>query len=173
MNDAHLHLFVNHFPIIGSILGLGVLITGMFLKNNSVKNTGFFLLIIAAVFALASMATGDGAEEMVEDMPSIGKQIIHEHEELAEKLALVLYATGIFSILSLFATYKKNKFAKIVTYITLILALIATGLSTFVGTSGGEIRHTEIRDNNDTLVSKNINSVRPGFNDTLKKKYDE
>jgi hypothetical protein len=27
---------------------------------------------------------------MVEDMPNIG-QIIHEHEELAEKLALVLY----------------------------------------------------------------------------------
>jgi hypothetical protein len=32
------------------------------------------------------------AEEMVEDMPNIGKQIIHEHEELAEKLAILLYA---------------------------------------------------------------------------------
>ncbi|WP_367769799.1 DUF2231 domain-containing protein [Flavobacterium sp. WC2421] len=173
MNDAHLHLVVNHFPIIGSILGLGVLIAGLFLKNNSVKNTGFFLLIIAAVFALASMATGDGAEEMVKDMPTIGEKIIHEHEQIAEKFALVLYATGIFSIVSLYATQKRNKFAKIVTYITLILALIAAGLSTFVGTSGGEIRHTEIRDNNDTLVSKNINSVRPGFNDTLKRKVDE
>jgi hypothetical protein len=29
------------------------------------------------------MYTGEG-EEMVEDMPNIGKQIIHEHEELAE-----------------------------------------------------------------------------------------
>jgi hypothetical protein len=32
---------------------------------------------------------------MVEDMPNIGHQIIHEHEELAEKLALVLYLLGI------------------------------------------------------------------------------
>ena len=119
------------------------------------------------------MATGDGAEEMVVDMPTIGKQIIHEHEQLAEKFALVLYATAIFSILSLFATYKNNKFAKTATYITLILALIATGLSTYVGTSGGEIRHTEIRENNSTLDSKNIKDEHPGYTDTLKKKLDE
>ena len=172
MNDAHLHLVVNHFPIIGSILGLGVLIAGMFLKNNSVKNTGFFLLIIAAIFAFASMATGDGAEEMVEDMPSIGKQIIHEHEELAEKFALVIYATGIFSVFSLFTSYKKNKFEKIGPYITVIFALIAALLATYVGNSGGEIRHTEIRENNTTSDSKNGNNNHSGYNDTLKKKLD-
>ena len=170
MNDAHLHLVVNHFPIIGSILGLGVLLAGLFLKNNSVKNTGFFLLIIAAVFTLGSMATGDGAEEVVEDMPTIGKHIIHEHEELAEKFALVIYAAGIFSILSLLGTYKNNKFAKTATYITLVLALIASVLSSFVGTSGGEIRHTEIGPVNANLDTNNLS---PGFNDTLKKKYDE
>jgi hypothetical protein len=37
MNDAHLHLVVNHFPIIGTILGLGTLVAGILLKNNSVK----------------------------------------------------------------------------------------------------------------------------------------
>jgi hypothetical protein len=36
------------------------------------------------------MYTGEGAEEMVEDMPNIGKQIIHEHEELAENLLIAL-----------------------------------------------------------------------------------
>jgi hypothetical protein len=46
------------------------------------------------------MAT-ERAEEMVEDMPNIGHQIIHEHEELAEKLALVLYL-GIVSIEAFF-----------------------------------------------------------------------
>jgi hypothetical protein len=50
------------------------------------------------------MAT-ERAEEMVEDMPNIGHQIIHEHEELAEKLALVLYL-GIVSI-EAFSKYKK------------------------------------------------------------------
>ena len=51
MNDAHLHLAVNHFPIIGTILGLGILIAGIILKNNSVKNTAYCLFIVAAIFA--------------------------------------------------------------------------------------------------------------------------
>lgn len=172
MNDAHLHLIVNHFPIIGSILGLGVLIIGIFLKNNSVKNTGFSLLIVAAIFAFVSMATGEGAEEIVEDMPTIGKKIIHEHEEIAEKFALAIYAAGIFSMVALYANFKKNKFAKMSTYLTLILALLAAGIATVVGNSGGEIRHTEIRENNDTLSSTSINAVRVGINDSMKKKYD-
>ena len=105
MNDAHWHLVVNHFPIIGTILALAILITGLFLKNNSVKNTAYVLFIVAAIFAVFSMQTGEGAEEMVEDFPGIGKAIIHEHEELAEKLALVLYAMGGLSLLALFLNF--------------------------------------------------------------------
>jgi len=166
MNDAHLHLVVNHIPINGTILGLGILITGIFLKNNSLKNTAYVLFVVAAIFALASMNTGEGAEEMVEDMPSIGKKIIHEHEELAEKLALVLYATGLFSLLSLYTSIKKNKFAKALSYITLILSLGATVLATKVGTSGGEIRHTEIRDGS-------VNSIMESTEDVNNKSEEE
>jgi hypothetical protein len=39
---------------------------------------------------------------MVEDMPNIGHQIIHEHEELAEKLALVLYLWVLFPLEAFF-----------------------------------------------------------------------
>jgi uncharacterized membrane protein len=147
MNDAHLHMVVNHFPIIGTIFGIGILVVGLIMKNNSVKNSAYVLFAVAAIFAAFSMGTGEGAEEIVEDMPSIGKQIIHEHEEIAEKFAIVMYATGFFGLLSLFASYKKNKLANIASYITLVLALVAGVLTKSVGTTGGEIRHTEIRSN--------------------------
>jgi uncharacterized membrane protein len=167
MNDAHLHLVVNHFPIIGTVFGLGILIAGLVLKNNSVKNTAYVLFVVAAVFAFLSMYTGEGAEEMVEDMPNIGKQIIHEHEELAEKLAILLYAAGIFSIVSLYTSIKNHKFSKISSYITLILAIAATVLGSLVGTSGGEIRHTEIRDTtvNSAVEKSNANSESTTDND--------
>jgi uncharacterized membrane protein len=160
MNDAHLHLAVNHFPIIVTFLGFGILVVGLFLKNNSVKNTAYVLFVIAAVFAIASMATGEGAEELVEDMPSIGKKIIHEHEELAEKLALVLYTTGIFSLLSLYSSVKNNKFAKTLSYLTLILSLAASILAIGVGISGGEIRHTEVRRDSVNLLITNIDDIK-------------
>ncbi|HSN47731.1 MAG TPA: hypothetical protein VLR29_03125 [Flavobacterium sp.] len=147
MNDAHLHMVVNHFPIIGTILGLGILITGIFLKNNSVKNTAYFLFIVAAVFAAFSMGTGEGAEELVEDMPSVGKQIIHEHEEMAEKLAIVLYVLGVVSLGGLFLNYKNHSKGNLVSYVAAIVAAVGVFLAQQTGTTGGEIRHTEIRAN--------------------------
>lgn len=147
MNDAHLHMVVNHFPIIGTIFGLGILIIGIVLKNKSVKTVAYVLFIIAALFGAFSMGTGEGAEELVEDMPSVGKQIIHEHEELAETLALLLYIIGAFSILSLYFSIKKIVFEKHTSILVVILALVAVFFAKQVGTSGGEIRHTEIRAN--------------------------
>jgi uncharacterized membrane protein len=147
MNDAHYHLVVNHFPIIGTILGLGILVFGFILKNNTVKNVAYSLFIVAAIFAALSMATGEGAEEMVEDMPNIGKHIIHEHEEIAEKLALVLYVLGLVSILGLYTNIKNHSKAKLISFLALAISIIGLILAQQVGTSGGEIRHTEIRAN--------------------------
>ena len=155
MNDAHLHLLVNHFPIIGTIFGLGILITGMLLKNNSVKNTAYILFIVAAIFSAFSMGTGEGAEELVEDLPNIGKQIIHEHEEIAEKFAIIMYATGLFGLLSLYTSIKNHKLAKTISLITLVLALMAAIFAKSVGTTGGEIRHTEIRSNSGVVSNDN------------------
>jgi uncharacterized membrane protein len=147
MNDAHLHLLVNHFPIVGTILGLGVLMAGMITKKDSVKNTAYVLFVVGALFALASMATGEGAEELVEDIPSVGKKIIHEHEEMAEKFAVVMYVLGFCSLLGIYFDYKNHVKAKLVAAITLVIAIVAVVFASFVGTSGGEIRHTEIRAN--------------------------
>ena len=159
MNDAHLHMVVNHFPIIGTIFGLGILVTGMILKNNSVKNTAYILFAVAAIFAAFSMGTGEGGEELVEDMPNIGHQIIHEHEEIAEKFAVILYVTGFFGLVSLFTSYKKYRFATLFSFITLALAIVAGVLTKSVGTSGGEIRHTEIRTNIISTTGAEQNTV--------------
>ncbi len=159
MNEAHLHLLVNHFPIIGTILGLGVLISGMIAKNDAVKNTAYGLFIIGALFALASMATGEGAEELVEDMPNIGHKIIHEHEEMAENFAVVMYVLGLVSLLGIYFNRKNHDKAKLVASITLIIAIVAVIFSSLVGTSGGEIRHTEIRANSVAAPADSVNQM--------------
>ena len=154
MNDAHLHLLVNHFPIIGTIFGLGILIVGIITKNYSVKNVAYTLFVIAAIFAFLSMNTGEGAEEIVEDMPNIGHQIIHEHEEIAEKLAIGLYILGIVSILGIYLNFKRHPKAKLLSFLALTIAMSCTVLAVITGTTGGEIRHTEIRDNTTQALEK-------------------
>jgi uncharacterized membrane protein len=158
MNDAHLHMIVNHFPIIGTIFGLGILILGMILKNNSVKSTAYVLFIVAAIFAAFSMGTGEGAEELVEDIPTVGKQIIHEHEEMAEKLAVVLYVLGIISLGGLILSYLKNAKATMLSYVALVVAVVGVFFAQQTGTTGGEIRHTEIRPNATPILDSENNA---------------
>ncbi|BDB53282.1 DUF2231 domain-containing protein [Flavobacterium ammonificans] len=154
MNDAHLHMVVNHFPIVGTIVAIGILIAGLLNKNQSIINTAYVLFIIGAVFGILSMNTGEGAEELVEDMPGIGWKIIHEHEELAEKMALLLDVLGILSLVGFYFQYKNNLKQKLVSYLLLVLSIASLFVIQKVGTSGGEIRHTEIR--NDSNATYNL-----------------
>lgn len=147
MNEAHLHMVVNHFPIIGTIFGLGVLVTGIFLKNNVVKNVAYVLFIVAAIFGAVSMATGEGAEEIAENLPSVTEQFIHEHEEMAEKLAIVLYALGLVSLIGLYLNIKNHAKANLVSYLAAVITIAGVFIGKQTGTTGGEIRHTEIRAN--------------------------
>ena len=160
MNDAHLHMVFNHFPIIGIILGFGILVTGLFLKNNSVKNTAYCLFIVGAIFAAVSMATGEGAEEIAEKLPSVTDQIIERHEEIAEKLAIVLYALGVISLIGLFLNYKSHSKAIFVSYIVVVVAIVGMFFGKQTGTSGGEIRHTEIRENTVNTASDIQNEIQ-------------
>ncbi len=147
MNDAHLHMVVNHFPIIGTILGLGILVAGIIFKNNAVKSTAYGLFVVAAVFAAFSMGTGEGAEEIAEKLPSVTDQVIHEHEEMAEKLALVLYALGLVSLVGFYLNFKNHAKANLISYLVVVISVVGVFLAQQTGTTGGEIRHTEIRAN--------------------------
>ena len=93
------------------------------------------------------MGTGEGAEEAVENMPTVGKQIIHEHEEMAEKLAIILYLLGVISIAGIYLNIKNNSKAKLVSFFALGLGIVGLYVAIQTGTTGGEIRHTEIRAN--------------------------
>jgi uncharacterized membrane protein len=149
-------MVVNHFPIIGTILAIGILTAGLLNKNQSIINTAYVLFIIGAIFGILSMNTGEGAEEMVENMPGIGWEIIHDHEELAEKMALLLNVLGLLSIIALYLNYKKNTKEKLVSLFILAIGIASLFVVQKVGTSGGEIRHTEIRASSQNTSAEKI-----------------
>jgi uncharacterized membrane protein len=159
MNDAHLHMVVNHFPIIGTILGLGILIASIILRNKTVQNVGYCLFVVAAIFGAVSMSTGEGAEEIAEKLPEVTHQIIHEHEEMAEKLIIFLYILGVTSIVGLYFNLKKHSKASIFSYLVAIISLATVYLAKETGTTGGEIRQTEIRNDSgiQQATSENLN----------------
>lgn len=145
MNDAHLHLILNHFPIVGITIGLLVLISGYLIKNQQVKATSLGIFIFSALAAIGANYTGEGAEEIVEKIPGISESLIHDHEEYAELFFTLSLILGGAALVTLFLQVKNSGLAVYGYILTMILTISSLVSSYYVGVSGGEIRHTEIR----------------------------
>jgi uncharacterized membrane protein len=116
------------------------------------------IFILGAFASLAAMTTGEGAEEIAEKIAGITENDIERHEEVAETFALLSYLLGGISILGLWASFKQKSFSNIVTITTLILAIGVLFFAKQTGTTGGEIRHTEIRNGNTDSANESIKS---------------
>ena len=144
MNFAHLHLLLNHAPIIGIPLCLLFLSYGLWSKNKSLQTFSLILLVGFAALALPVFLTGEPAEDIIESIPGVTESVIEPHEEVGQLAMLLSLATGAAALLALW--FRKNDKLKTI-FISGVLALgiLATGLLLRTGFLGGQIRHTEIR----------------------------
>ena len=145
MDATHLHLILSHFPIVGTIIGIGILAYGQISKNNETKKVALVTFILMAILTIPAFLTGEEAEETVEHIAGVSEQLIENHEELAEKAIWLMDLLGALSLISFYAIIKKLSFAKTTTLITLVVSLATFGLFSQVGNLGGQIRHSEIR----------------------------
>ncbi len=157
MNGAHWHLAVNHLPIIFPIVGIIVLVTGLISKSEAVKRTACMIFIIGALTSIAAMTSGEGAEEVVEKINGVTENYLENHEETAETFAILSYILGAVSLLGLWASFKQKTFSNVLAIGILVFAIVELFFAKQTGTSGGEIRHTEIRSGNNvpTIESNN------------------
>lgn len=151
MNQAHFHLLINHIPILFPIVGILLFVGALVFKSAAVKQAALAVFICGALATFPAMYTGEGAEDVVENLPGVTEQIIETHEETAETFAFMSYALGVISLLGLWAGWQQKSFAPVLSYAILAFSLVVVFFASRTGLSGGEIRHTEIR--NDAPLS--------------------
>ncbi len=166
MDATHLHLILTHFPIVGTIIGIGILAYGQFAKNDDIKKVALVTFILMAILTIPVFLSGEEAEETVEHIAGVSEQLIENHEELAEKAIWLMGLLGVLSIINFFVILKKLSFAKTLSLITLVVSLGTFGLFAKVGNTGGEIRHSEIR-------TSNVNNDNETFNGGEKDDHDD
>lgn len=153
MNGAHWHLAFSHLPIIIPIVGILIMIGGILIRSNILKLAAYCIFILGALTAIVALSTGEGAEEVVEKIGGIDEQLIKVHEEVAEIFASLLSILGVFSLIGLWASWNEKSFANYIAYSALLIALVSLYYAKQTGTTGGEIRHTEIRAGNSPAVN--------------------
>ncbi len=151
VNVAHLHLVLNHFPIIGVILVLPWLAFALLLKNISILRASLITLVAISLITIPVYLSGEGAEDIVEKLPGVSETYIESHEEMAVFALSLTLATGFIAFITLVLSIKGSEKNRTFGFITLVLSLITAGVLVLTANYGGKIRHTEIRDNGQAI----------------------
>lgn len=145
MDAVHLHLIVNHVPVIVIVLSALVLIWALYSGKAEYRNLAFIGMIIAALFVVVTFQSGENAEDIAEAYSWFDHDVLENHEHAAETARWIVLVTGMFGIAGL--TYFKSedrKGFKPFLMITLIVSLTAAAYLIYTGYLGGMIRHDEL-----------------------------
>ncbi len=139
-NELQLHLWVNHVPIIGTIIGVLVVLLGAILKQDAVRKTGLVIYIVTGLAVFPANFTGEGAEDIVEDNVSwVSHDQIHEHEELAETAMTITVIGLALALLSLFQWPRTVGIQRLISAAFLIVGIAGTIVIGLAGHEGGKI----------------------------------
>jgi uncharacterized membrane protein len=141
MNWAHVHLVINHLPVILAPVAAVVLGAGLVRKSGDLIRAGLVIMTFAAVTGGGAYFTGEPAEDVVEHLPAVSDSMIDEHEDAA-LFGVVFTAVG--GLLAVAALASKRAPAWLVPA-TLAVAVLATVILARTAYLGGQISHPEIR----------------------------
>jgi hypothetical protein len=145
LNWPHIHLLINHFPVIGSILILLILSHGMWKKNHEIVRLSLLLWIFIGLMSIAVYFSGDNAADAIRTLPGVQKSFIEHHDDSATFTMIAIEATAGLSLLGLWFYREKSEYPKGYISTILILTIISIGFVAWTANLGGQIRHPEIR----------------------------
>ena len=147
MNLAHLHLVLNHFPIIGTVIGLGLFVVSFVGKNDDLKRASLIVLAAVALLALPTFFSGIGAQRAIGRDPAVSAVLIERHEGAAILAVFFMEIAGALALVGLWQDHRVSTGKRRTWNLMAILlfSVVTAGLMARVGTTGGDIRHPEIR----------------------------
>lgn len=163
-SGAHLHLLVNHAPIFGCVFAFLLLVASYFAAPDIFRRTAFVILIITAIAGLLADKTGEPAEDAIRGYPGVKRQLIHDHEDMAEKAWKLAAVLGVVSLGAL-VRWRRTPVPRGVAHAMVVASAFVGGGMIYTGLLGGRIRHTEVRPgatNADAMVIEPRRQRPPG-----------
>jgi len=144
LNAAHLHIMLNHFPIVGVFVGTGLLTLWLLWRREGIALAGLWTFVGAGLMAIPVYLLGDEAQDVVENMPGISRAAIHRHEDAA---LWVLIGLLVLAAASAWILWRRRggPIRRGPLLGVWVLALVASGITAWAAELGGEIHHPEIR----------------------------
>jgi hypothetical protein len=154
MNLTHIHLITNHIPVIGTGIGILILLLGMYRKSLEVQFAAYFILIASTFGAIIAYFSGEPAIESVEYIFDVSERSIEAHADAARITFFSMLILAMMSLIAMLIITKKPLRASAFAQIVLLVAAISFGLAAYTANLGGKIRHTEISQKSPNIMGE-------------------
>ena len=145
INWAHVHLIINHFPVIGILGSILLFMYGLLKKNDEIKKAGLGVFVLIALMTLPVFFTGKAAVETVKNLPGVTETVVGRHEEIASLALVLMEVLGAAALGGLILYRRSGALPKWFMTAVLALSLLTAAVVGLTANLGGQIRHTEIR----------------------------
>ena len=145
MDWVHLHLALNHLPVLGTPFLLVLLLWSWARRQSVTLRFCLWLFMALAAAAVAIKYTGDFAAEKIQASPGFDKALIERHEQSADQATTGVFFMGIAAAVTLFLSRGGRTAPKWSLVLLALLALATFALMARTANLGGHIRHPEIR----------------------------
>jgi len=144
----YIHVVLNHLPIFGTILAALALAISLILRSRAAQITALILAVIAGASAYPVFVTGQRAYKTIRNQSDdAGADWLDEHMDRAEKTIGAFYFLAALALAGLLLPIKWPKSAFPLAVLTLVAAILCSGLAVYIAQPGGRIRHPECRPN--------------------------
>lgn len=144
MDAAHVHLLLNHVPVLGAVFGLLVLGYGLARPSREVLRAGLWTFVIVGLAGVVVYLTGEPAEELVEGVPAFSHAALERHEAAALWATVGAGIVGAVALVGLLRS-RGRELSRAYAAAVLTLALGLTGVMGWTANLGGQVMHAEIR----------------------------
>jgi hypothetical protein len=142
----YIHVLLNHLPIYGTIMGALALAISLILRTRSAQITALILTLIAGASAYPVFVTGQRSYKTIRGVSDdAGADWLDEHMDRAEKNIGTFYFLAALALAGLLVPIKWPKSALPLTALTLVVAILCSGIAVYIAQPGGRVRHPEFR----------------------------
>ena len=143
MNPAHMHLLLNHIPVLALASATILLITARWRAQIEWTRLSMIFFVLAGTASVPVFLTGEPAEEIIENIGGISMMHLESHENSAMVSLIGACILGLLALAGLFFIELVHT-RRMVWTTFFIVALIANGLMMWTSNLGGKIHHIEI-----------------------------
>ena len=144
MTPAHLHLMLNHIPILGPLLVLVLVAWGLWRRDWSYTRLALILVVFIGVVSIPVYVSGEPAEHAVESRRPLAESTVEAHEEAAGWAFTGLEGVAVFAAALLWRGRNRQVPSRVVVIAFFAATLVVTAVTARAAYLGGQITHTEL-----------------------------